>query len=132
MLQTKSDPRDALFSKMIRERDGNKCKFCPKKSPDYVMTNSHFWGRGHKATRFDTENCDTLCFLCHQANEGSKQGNYRTWKIKQLGKEKYEALERLHNTTKKYGEFEKKALMKILKEQYANKEHLKKGWQVVW
>lgn len=50
----------------------------------------------------------------------------------QLGEEKYIALERLHNTIKKYGEFEKKTLMKILKEQYANKEHLKKGWQVVW
>lgn len=117
---------------MIRERDRFTCRFCPKSGPDWVMTNSHFWGRGHKATRFDPVNCDTLCFKCHADNEGNKQGYYRTWKLQQMGDKAYIALDRLHNTTKKYGAYEKKLLNKILKEQYAKKEHLKKGWQVVW
>lgn len=133
--KVKSDKNDDLFSIMIRERDGNKCCFCIKSADQgWRMTNSHFWGRSDKHNRFNVNNCDTLCFDCHQKNESNKQGVYKTWKLKQLGKKLYDELERLHyqGGTKKYGEFEKAQLYKILKEQYKNKDHLKSGWSVVW
>lgn len=128
----KIDKNDKLFSIMIRERDGNKCVFCGRSSENYSIQNSHFWCRGHKATRFSTANCDALCFMCHNNNESNKQGFYRTWKLKQLGEEKYNQLEQLHNSIKKYGKFEKDILYKILKSQYDNKEHLKPNWTVEW
>ncbi len=119
---------------MIRERDNYTCKFCGKnKEQGYTMQNSHFWGRGDKIHRFDPLNCDTLCFTCHMNNEGNKQGFYRDFKLKQLGEEKYRLMEIDHyQKTKKYGKFEKDILQKILKEQYKNKEHLIKTWNVLW
>ena len=131
----KIDKNDTLFSIMVRERDGDKCCFCNKTaSQGWRMTNSHFWGRGDKHNRFNPLNCDTLCFTCHTNNEGNKQGIYKTWKLKQLGKKVYDELERIHyqGGTKKYGAYEKDALHKILKEQYKNKEHLKPNWKVIW
>lgn len=130
----KLDPNDTLFSIMIRERDNNKCVMCPKTAEQgWRMTNSHFWGRGDKIHRFDPLNCDTLCIECHMKHEGNKQGVYRDLKLKQLGKALYIKMEQAHyRETKKYGDFEKKHLNKILKEQYKNKEHLNKDWKVVW
>ena len=130
----KLDKNDVLFSTMIRERDGEKCQFCPKTAlQGWRMTNSHFWGRADKIHRFDPKNCDTLCFTCHTNNEGNKQGFYREWKLKQLGKKVYEQMEKDHyQKTKKYGKHEAEILYAILKEQYKNKDHLKKDWSVVW
>ena len=56
--------------------------------------NSHFWGRGNSATRYDPENCDGICGGCHMRHEGNKQGLYRDKKIQQLGEEGYKQLEK--------------------------------------
>lgn len=90
---------DTLFSKYIRERDG-KCVKCGK--TEYLQC-SHFWPRAISHTRFDPENCDTLCYGCHYGDryhgwEYAKQGAYRTFKIEQLGEERYKALEERSNT----------------------------------
>lgn len=111
-MRIKLDKRDILFSKLIRERDG-KCVFCGRK--DGKLECSHYWGRGNKATRFDPLNCDTLCFQCHANNESSKQGFYREWKLKQLGKRAYTELERLARSIYPYREYEKKMIYENLK-----------------
>ena len=85
-----TDKADTQFSIFIRTRD-KLCYFC-KKNP--ARQNSHFWGRGNSATRYDPLNCDGVCGGCHMDNEGSKQGHYRDLKIKQLGMEGYAALEK--------------------------------------
>lgn len=79
---------------MIRERDG-KCVRCGK--TEYLQC-SHFWARAISATRFDPDNLDALCYGCHYGNrqegwEYNKQGAYRTFKLNQLGEERYQALE---------------------------------------
>lgn len=82
---------DKKFSLWIRERDGNKCVNCGRTTS---LTNSHYWGRANSATRFDPLNCDTLCWMpCHVKWEKQKQGDYMQFKLKQLGKKKYEELE---------------------------------------
>lgn len=133
-MKIKLDKNDQLFSLMIRERDNHTCVFCGKsKAQGYVMQNSHYWGRGDKVHRFDPKNCDTLCFTCHNNNEGNKQGFYRDWKLNQIGEELHRKMEQDHyQLTKKYGVFEKKLLNDILKEQYENKKHLEKDWTVIW
>lgn len=82
---------DQEFSKWIRKRDG-KCVRCG--STEY-LTCSHFWARQHKATRFDPENCVTLCWMpCHKYHwEKEKQGAYRDFMLSWLGEERYTALE---------------------------------------
>ena len=94
---TSTTKADALFSKWIRERDG-KCIRCGK--TEYLQ-NSHFWPRGRSGTRYDPLNCDTLCYGCHYGNnngwERMKQGEYRTFKLNQLGAEAYAKLEERAN-----------------------------------
>lgn len=80
---------DSKFSRYIRARD-RRCFFCPNPATQ----NSHYWGRGNWATRYDPENCDGICGGCHMRHEGSKQGLYRSMKIDQLGRARYAALEK--------------------------------------
>lgn len=85
---------DTMFSEYIRTRD-KMCRRCGKaRSKDNPLTNSHFWGRQHKATRFSPENCIALCWMpCHKYHfEKEKQGEYRDLMILWLGQEKYDKL----------------------------------------
>lgn len=88
-----SNRADTVFSSFIRERDGA-CVRCGRKDQ---LQCSHFWGRGNSATRYDPDNCDALCYACHYGNvrgwEYNKQGEYREFKINQLGEGRYKALE---------------------------------------
>lgn len=84
-----SKKADRIFSIWIRQRD----PFCFFKCGRKSIQNSHFWGRGISATRYDPENCDGVCGGCHMTHEGSKQGKYRDLKMKQLGK-RYRELEK--------------------------------------
>lgn len=85
-----SKQADEKFSKWVRARDAH-CYFCHREG----RQNSHFWGRGNSATRYHPLNCDAACGFCHMKHEGSKQGLYREMKIRQLGQEGYDSLERL-------------------------------------
>jgi len=117
-MNIKIDKNDKLFSEMIRERDNWKCVFCGRsREQGYTLQNSHYWGRGNKTTRFDPLNCDTLCFTCHSTHEGSKQGFYREWKLKQLGEKVYKDLEKRARATGHYGVYEKKLVWEALKQQ---------------
>ena len=98
MIKATTDKADKLFSVFIRDRDG-KCVRCGRAEQ---LQNSHFWGRGNSAVRYDPDNCDTLCYACHYGNaqgwEYNKQGAYREFKIKQLGMKKYKELEARANS----------------------------------
>lgn len=82
---------DREFSVFIRNRD-RACKRCGKEG---ALTCSHFWGRQHKGTRFDPNNCVALCWLpCHAYFwEKEKQGEYREFMMKWLGEEEYKNLQ---------------------------------------
>jgi hypothetical protein len=81
-----------------------------------MIQNSHFWGRGNKSVRYDFENCDSLCAQCHMKHEGNKQGFYRDFKMKQLGKKGYVELEKRARTPIQFGTYERKLLWEQLKE----------------
>lgn len=92
---------DDEFSLFIRKRDG-KCARCQRPmTEDRPLTCSHFWGRQHRATRFDPNNCVALCWMpCHKYHwEKEKQGAYRDFMLKWLGKKEYDSLEKLAKTT---------------------------------
>ena len=56
---------------------------------------SHYWPRDYMGTRFEIDNLDGLCWLpCHsQKWEKSKQGDYKDYMLKKLGKKGYDKLE---------------------------------------
>lgn len=90
---------DDEFSKYIRNRDGV-CVRCGRQNR---LTCSHFWGRQHSATRYDPQNCVALCWMpCHKYKwEKEKQGAYRDFMMKWLGKKEYDKLEKRANSIKK-------------------------------
>lgn len=105
-MRIKLDPADRVFSQYIRKRDG-KCLRCGSivqfndKGLPITHQNSHYYGRGKESTRFDPENCDTLCHGCHQYWGSTYREDYRNFKIEQLGKARFDALTLRANSYKK-------------------------------
>src|SRR5690606_14145508 len=78
---------------------------------------SHFCGRGNESTRFDPENAYTLCGACHRIWGSDDREAYRAFKIKQLGKDGFDALMvRANTTTKKDRKFQALIWKTALKE----------------
>lgn len=93
----KIDKADRLFSRYIRLRD-KKCLRCqrPGEGAEGILKlqASHFHSRKKESVRYDEENVDSLCAYCHRfLHGGNRNIDYRELKLKQLGKEKREALD---------------------------------------
>lgn len=96
------DKADNLFSRYIRMRDGQ-CVRCGRRGsgPDKIggIQCSHFFSRKKESVRFDPDNCDSLCFSCHEIWEHEKMNrngdllDYGQWKFKQLGAKRFNLLE---------------------------------------
>lgn len=90
----KLDPADIAFSRYIRLRDDFTCQRCLKEYDEKAqgLHNSHYFGRGSENTRFDPENCDSLCWGCHQFWGSQDKEAYRDFKIRQLGQKGFDDL----------------------------------------
>ncbi len=89
---------DSLFSKWIIARD-EMCVRCYSRED---LQCSHYKNRWKMSTRFHPDNCDTLCFNCHLGDDGweyKKESEYKQFKIRQIGIERFNALIKLSNTT---------------------------------
>ena len=100
---------DDYFSLWIRQRDG-RCMHpdCRHKTDTWVkyMQNSHFYSRDEWATRYDPDNCDTAHPGCHKFKwEITKRTEYRKFKIEQLGKKRFNAMEKKVKDSKKFGAY---------------------------
>ena len=102
---------DREFSLHIRARDG-KCMRCGRKPPDINLQCSHFWHRGHSATRYDPKNCIALCAGCHLYKwEVEKQGEYRDFMVRWLGQTEYDLLKKRAQSTVKRSD----AILQLMK-----------------
>ena len=96
-IRIKIDKADRVFSEYIRLRDGVcvRCKspvIFNEKGLPITHQNSHYYGRGAENTRFDMDNCDCLCFSCHIIWGSKDREDYREFKLKQLGKDRFDLL----------------------------------------
>lgn len=96
---------DRLFSQYIRERDGWTCQRCGKRH-DKSSRNfgvSHFWGRKRESTRFEPDNCVSLCNIpCHNDwGHGDGRDAYRDFMIRRLGQARFDSLMIQANTCQK-------------------------------
>lgn len=83
---------DVLFSKYLRKKRGYKSDYSGVYYPEGKgLQVSHFWGRRHENTRFDEDNCDILSFSEHQHFE-ENPAIYQQWKLKKIGKKRYNEL----------------------------------------
>lgn len=87
---------DHKFSLYIRSRDG-KCLRCGTINN---LTNSHYWRRGHSGTRFEPDNCITLCMPCHSEWENLKNYEYKEFMLMRLGEGRYLEVEKMARTFK--------------------------------
>lgn len=79
------------FSKWIREvRDCETCYTCGARNTQ--MNAGHYW---HAVLDFDEENIHCQCVQCNKYNHG-KLAEYGANLIRDLGEEKYRALEQRH------------------------------------
>lgn len=106
---------DTKIKEHIFERDQYKCVFCGRRKGDIILDPSHFWGRYKSSTRYLPENLDAVCRGCHFRVEHAKQGEYREFKIRQLGEEDYKELEKLYYQSKMSRREAIITLMKLLK-----------------
>ena len=90
---------DIKFSWWIRNRDDWTCVRCEKKYNKHESSStqrldcSHYFGRGKLNTRFDVDNCDSLCkYHCHRIWSSDDREAYRTFKIKQLSENGFNML----------------------------------------
>ena len=99
----KRDPADIDFSRWLRLRK-KKCEKCGRRGTgiDGItgLEASHFHGRAKWTTRFDVDNVDVLCTSDHMYFTSHKT-EYEEWKLKKLGRRKYNILELESNTTGK-------------------------------
>lgn len=102
--------QDKLFSDWVRSRDDWTCQRCFKEydqtSPTSRMGlhNSHFHGRGKWSTRFDSDNCTSLCYGCHRFL-GSRPIEHTEFMMKRLGSKKFKQLNKRANIIKKKRDF---------------------------
>lgn len=90
---------DTQFSLYIRNRDKRcmnpSCQSGYSRSaPVEVLQCSHYWGRAILISRYDPDNCFSLCDGCHKMWENTKQGRYTEVMIRWLGAKRFNALRR--------------------------------------
>ncbi len=86
---------DRLMTQYIKLRDKGLCQVnfkCYKGTPG--IDNSHFQKRRKETVRYDPENCDLVCRVCHNFIENDPEGQkaLEKWKLNQLGETRYKAL----------------------------------------
>ena len=108
---------DTMFSNLIRERDDWRCRACGGKSKNYKNNRrglhcSHYYSRARENTRFDLDNCISLCTYHHnQWGHGDKRGNYTEYMITRLGQKGFEELTKRANTYKKKNDAEMEEIL---------------------
>ena len=95
-------PLDKKFSLYIRSRDNWTCQRCFKKyiPPTNSVHCAHIFTRGAKSTRFDVDNCHTMCYGCHSYIDSHPLEKYE-WYIKKFGQRKFDLLRLKSNTQMK-------------------------------
>lgn len=113
------DKADKEFSLYIRKRDKWRCLKCNTNYEENPggLSCSHYWSRRHEGTRFEPDNCISLCYGCHTQMEGDKQGDYKYLMEKIVGKERMKTLEIQANTYCKKDRKMKYLIFKKLNEQ---------------
>jgi DNA-directed RNA polymerase subunit RPC12/RpoP len=84
---------DRQFSRLVRAHAGWRCAYCGKifQLDRSQLECSHFHSRRLKSVRFDPDNAEAMCFLCHQRLDAHPR-EYEEWKRRRLGDEKFESL----------------------------------------
>lgn len=105
---------DKVFSEYIRLRDSMggyfRCISCGKIKPYEQADCGHYHSRTHMATRFDEDNCHAECRSCNRFSADHLIG-YRKNLVLKIGQGRFDLLDFKASQTKKWSDFELKALI---------------------
>ena len=92
----KESKLDEITSLYVRTQKNFTCERCGKhiEPPTNQIQCSHFHSRSLRSVRYELDNLDCLCSDCHWFFEKRKTTDYTDWKLKKLGKKRFEALKR--------------------------------------
>jgi len=99
-MRIKIDPLDALFSKYIRMKAHWKCERCGNTPARRGLHCHHFERRRKQSTRFDPDNCLSLCLGCHQFF-GENREEEELFMINKLGADRFNMLRARARTPQK-------------------------------
>ena len=101
-MKIKRRKADILFSQYIRTRDRWTCQKCHKryKPKSQGLHCAHMFSRRKESTRFDPDNCCSLCFGCHQYIDSHPFEKIEFFE-KRLGKERLAKLRLKSNIQQK-------------------------------
>ncbi len=126
----KRDKYDKAVSDYVRHRDHYTCRRCTKYFPEgrrQGLHCSHYFGRAAKGTRYEPDNCDALCHGCHTVWAEKDREDYREFKIKQLGEERFDELRRMSKRPKKWKKAELEAHRQALLDEMRERDAWKSG-----
>ncbi len=97
-MRVKLKTSDRIFSQCVRERAGWQCERCgaQHREKSQGLHCSHFHTRGKWGVRFDPDNCEALCYGCHQY-VGSNPTEHTKRIAEKLGEERFTALQERAN-----------------------------------
>lgn len=121
--QTKMKRRntDILWTKYIKLRDKGICQYNFKCFRNEGSDVSHFHGRRKESVRFDDENSDLACRVCHNfvhTAEGARR--LEEWKREQLGDRRFNLLLLRANLPEKRDDYLTKLRIQELLKKYRN------------
>lgn len=99
MIKVKIRRTDTLFSNFIRDKDQWICQRCKTPYDKHSTSDrqglhcSHFYGRGREGTRFEPDNCISLCMACHlRWGHGDERDEYKAFMLRKLGESRFQSL----------------------------------------
>lgn len=105
---------DKVFSEYIRLRDSMggyfRCISCGQIKPYEQADCGHYHSRRHMATRFDEDNCHAECRHCNRFTADHLIG-YQKNLLAKIGQSRFDLLSFKASQTKKWSDFELKALI---------------------
>lgn len=112
---------DIVWSKLIKLKDGLKCKVCGRTDG---LSSHHIHGRGKLSTRWDLDNGLTLCDE-HHTKSGDFSAHltpekFKIWLKKEIGLEAYEDLEQRANKAYHWTDPELREMIKIMNKTLKN------------
>jgi len=97
-MKIKLSKTDKIWSKMVRERDGE-CLHCGAKEN---LNAHHLFGRSKSATRYELTNGFTLCVLHHTFSPDwsahRTEQTFKIWAKKRIGTKEFNRLKKLSNS----------------------------------
>ena len=94
------DKLDKLISQIVRAYEHGICEHCKGKANQC----HHYFGRMRYSTRFEFDNCLSLCWVCHRYWAHQKYEDCRDYLISRIGQKRFDELKLLSNQTADFSE----------------------------